>query len=157
MKKLKLWTCPKCNRQFVRQNQSHLCKIFLFENHFVGKAKGKLLYEKLIGRLTKQLGSFKVQSSACCIHLDKYSTFAAVKIFPSKILVECSLGYELTSSRIAKIVQLSANQYLHHININSAAEIDNELMEWLEEAYSNKDEKFLLRLKNSQSMKVETK
>jgi Domain of unknown function (DUF5655) len=141
MKDVKLWTCPKCNRQFQRQNQSHSCMVFPLENHFEGKDRGKALYEILTHKLEQQIGSFKIQSLACCIHFDYIATFAAVKICRTKIQVELSLRYKISAERVKKIVQISANQYLHFIDITNEKDIDKTLITWLAAAYANKAEK----------------
>jgi hypothetical protein len=133
------WECPKCNRRFQRQHQSHSCKIFPLEKHFEGKNGGKGLYEYLKHKLEKAIGIFTIQSLECCIHFDSNSTFAAIKILKDKIRVEFSLGYKVTNKRIVKVVQLSANQYLHYTIVTNNNEIDNELIEWIKKAYNNKE------------------
>ena len=130
-----LWTCPKCGREFERKNQSHSCKNYPLEKHFEGKEKGKMLYDDLKHKLEKAIGSFKIQSLECCIHFDHSTTFATVKIFKNKIQIEFSLGYEIVNKRILKMTHLSANRYLHSTNISTKEEIDNELIEWIQEAY----------------------
>lgn len=134
-----LWTCPNCNRQFQRKNQSHSCKIFPLENHFEGKPAGKALFENLINKLDKNLGIFKIQSLECCIHFDHISTFATAKIFRDKIQIEFSLPLKIIDKRIIKIVQLSRNKYLHFTDIYNSEEIDNELIEWMKQANSEKE------------------
>jgi uncharacterized protein YktA (UPF0223 family) len=132
-----LWTCPACGRKFERKNQSHSCKIYPLEKHFEGKVEGEKLYENLKHKLKKAIGSFKIQSLECCIHFDKKSTFSTVKIFRNKIQVEFSLSNKIINERVLKVVQLSANKYLHFTNITNTNEIDNELIEWIQEAYKN--------------------
>ncbi len=139
----KLWTCPKCNREFERKNQSHSCKSYPVEKYFEGKEKGKILYDDLKHKLEKAIGSFKIQSLECCIHFDNTTTFAAVKIFKNKIQIEFSLGYEIANKRFIKIIHLSANQYLHFTNITNKEEIDNELIKWIQEAYKRNEDRFV--------------
>jgi uncharacterized CHY-type Zn-finger protein len=133
-----LWTCPKCQRQFERQGQSHSCKPFPLEQHFKGKPNGKLLFEKLKQAIEKQLGSFKIESLECCIHFFSTSTFAAVKISKDKILVEFTLNHKIESDRISKFVQLSAHRNLYYIEIQTKKDIDEELIQWIKEAHDKK-------------------
>jgi Domain of unknown function (DUF5655) len=137
---VKLWECPKCGRQFERQGQSHSCKPFDLELHFKGKPEGKLLYEKLKRAVRKEVGSFKVESLECCIHFVSTFTFAAVKIFKDKILVDFALSRKLKSKRFDRFLQLSANRYLYYFDISHADEIDDELLEWIQEAHDKKGE-----------------
>ena len=142
MKNIKLWTCPNCSRQFQRQNQNHSCKIFPLEKHFEGKAGGEILHEYLKHKLEKTIGIFKIQSLECCIHFDNNSTFAAVKIFTNKIQVEFSLKHEIANKRFKKITNLSANQFLHYIDITTDKDVDKELIKWLTEAHANKEKNY---------------
>jgi hypothetical protein len=138
---MKSWICPKCGRQFERNGQSHSCKIFTLEKHFEGKEKGKDLYEKLTRAIKKNIGAFKVDPVECCIHLVTRSTFAAVKVLHNKIRVDFTLPYKVKKRRLLPTVQLSANRYLHYVDINDAAEINEELMEWMKEAYEERNVK----------------
>lgn len=135
---LKLWKCPKCGRQFERHGQSHSCRPFPLEQHFLGKPAGRLLYEKFKEAVKKQVGSFKIESLECCIHFVSTFTFAAVKIFKEKIRVDFSLSRKIKSKRINQYVQMSAHRYLYVIDIMYEDEIDNELMEWIQEANDKK-------------------
>lgn len=138
---IKLWTCPKCGRQFERTGQSHSCRSFPLAQHFKGKHYGTLLYEKFKQTVKKQVGSFKIESLECCIHFTCTFTFAAVKIFKDKIRVDFSLSRKIKNKRINQFVQMSANRCLYIINISNEAEIDEELMGWIQEAHDKKSEK----------------
>ncbi|MBV6440945.1 MAG: hypothetical protein DYG98_16805 [Haliscomenobacteraceae bacterium CHB4] len=133
-----LWTCPNCGRQFERQRQSHSCRPFALEQHFIGKETGRLLYEALREALEKQIGSFKIESLECCIHFVRTSTFAAVKILKDKIRVDFALNRGIESERFHQSVQMSAHRYLYDIDIMKETEIDKELIEWIQEAYNKK-------------------
>jgi hypothetical protein len=137
---IKLWACPKCGRQFERQGQSHSCKAYPLELHFKGKPEGKLLYEKFKRAVRSQLGSFKIESLECCIHFVSTFTFAAVKIFKDKIQVDFALSRKLKSKRFDRFLQMSANRYLYYFDISDADEIDDELLEWIQEARDKKSE-----------------
>lgn len=134
----KLWTCPKCGRQFERKGQTHSCRTFPLEQHFEGKPAGKRLYEKLKEAVKKQLGNFKIESLECCIHFVSTFTFAAVKIFNEKIQVDFSLSRIIKNSRIKQPFKMSAHRYLYYVDIEKEADIDTTLMEWIQEAQDKK-------------------
>ena len=133
-----LWACPKCGREFERKGQSHSCRVFPLERHFEGKPGGKLLYEKFKQAVEKRIGLFKVDSVECCIHFVHSSTFLAVKVFKDKIQVEFGLNHPVESRRVGKFAQISANRYLHYVDVDTEDEIDEELMEWAQEAHDLK-------------------
>ena len=138
---IKLWTCPKCGRQFERKGQSHSCRAFLLAVHFKGKPAGKLLYEKLKQAVTKRIGSFKVESLECCIHFVSTSTFAAIKIYTDKIRVDFTLSRKIRNKRIKGWEQMSAHRYLYVIDVMSEDEMDEELLDWIQEAHAKKRER----------------
>jgi hypothetical protein len=108
------------------------------EQHFNGKNKGKLLYEKLKKEIEKRLGSFKIESLECCIHFVSTSAFAAVKVFKDKIRVDFSLSWKMENERTNLVTQISAHRYLYTIEIMKEDEIDEELTQWIWEAYNKK-------------------
>jgi hypothetical protein len=134
----KMWSCPKCGRQFKRRGQTHSCRQFSIKQHFESKPEGKLLYENFKRAVKKRVGAFKIESLECCIHFVSTFTFAAVKIFKDKIRVDFSLGRKINNKRINQFQQLSANRYLYFIDIGIADEIDEELIEWIQEAQDKK-------------------
>ena len=138
---IKLWTCPKCGRQFERQGQSHSCKSFPLAKHFTNKPRGASLYETFLRSVKMQVGSFKIESLECCIHLVSTFTFAAVKIFKDKIRVDFSLSRKLKNKRITDTVQMSAHRYLYVVDIMNEDEIEEELMMWIREAHDKKNKK----------------
>ncbi|MDP4261364.1 MAG: DUF5655 domain-containing protein [Bacteroidota bacterium] len=140
---MKLWTCPKCGRKFERQGQTHSCRPFLLEQHFEGKPAGKLLYEKLRKAVRKQAGPFKTESLECCIHFVSTCTFAAVKIFRNKIRVDFSLSRKIKSKRFSQAIKMSAHRYFYYIDIYNEDEIDEELVQWIQEAHDKKKEELI--------------
>lgn len=140
----KLWTCPKCGRQFERQGQSHSCKPYAIEQHFEGRPDEKKLYEQLKRAIKKHVGTFKVESLECCIHLVSTFTFAAIKIMKGRIRVDFALSRKIKDKRIVQEVKMSANRWLYLIDINKEDEIDEELLKWIKEAHDKKSEKEIL-------------
>jgi hypothetical protein len=132
------WTCPNCGRQFQRRGQSHSCKLFNLKQHFEGKPQGKHLYQHLKKEIHEQIGPFKVESLHCCIHFVSIYTFAAVKIFKEKIQLEFGLTHKIKSSRITKVQKISTTTYLHFSSISTPQEIDEELLNWIKDAYYKK-------------------
>ena len=130
-----LWECPKCGRQFEKRNQSHSCKQYPLEQHFIGKINGELLYKKLKLMLENTMDSFKIESLACCIHFVSTFTFAAVKVFKDKISIDFSLNHKVINKRIKQITPMSKNRFLHCIDVFTETEINAELVGWIREAH----------------------
>ncbi|OCX53732.1 hypothetical protein BEL04_05425 [Mucilaginibacter sp. PPCGB 2223] len=54
------------------------------------------------------------------------------------INLEVHLNYQLTNPRVQKVEQASASRFHHTIKLTSPADVDDELMQWLREAYDLK-------------------
>ncbi len=133
--KINSWTCPQCGRMFKRMGQSHSCKTFPLEQHFIGKEKFRKLFDKLGKAITTRIGPFKIDSIECCIHLVHKSTFVAVKVMKNNLRIDFSLDYKPSNPRIGKTVKMSENRYLHYVDITMEDDINTDLLQWLKDAY----------------------
>lgn len=60
----------------------------------------------------------------------------SVKGWPKEyLLVSFGLSYRKESSRIAQSVEAYPNRWTHHVLVERAEDIDEELMGWIDEAY----------------------
>ncbi len=96
-----------------------------------------VMYEKLIKELQK-FGALKIEPKKTSIHLGNRFGFAGVYTRKDYINLEVHLNLKLTSERVAKVEQASANRFHHTIRLNSAKDIDKELLVWLKKAYELK-------------------
>ena len=94
-------------------------------------------YEKLIKELQK-FGALKIQPKKSSIHLGNRFGFAGVYTRKTYINLEVHLNYKLTSKRVSKVEQASANRFHHTIKLSSLKDVDKELLNWLKEAYELK-------------------
>lgn len=107
-------------------------------DHLDGKDPivGKI-YEQLIKQLQK-FGQLKIEPKKTSIHLGNRFGFAGVYTRQNYINLEVHLNYKLTSKRVTKVEQASANRFHHTIKLLSAKDVDKELLTWLREAYDLK-------------------
>lgn len=131
-----MWTCPKCKREFKNRNQDHSCGTFSIEKVFEKYPDVFPLFNTLRSKV-ENLGKVKIYPVKNAVIFNVHSTFLAVK--PRKNY----LALEFTSENIdhefpiEKSVQISKSKFAHFIKIDSADNIDNQLIKWLEEAYKN--------------------
>jgi len=95
------------------------------------------IYEKLISDL-HQFGPIKIEPKKTSIHLGNRFGFAGVYTQKKAINLEVHLDRQLISPRVAKVEQASANRFHHTIKLTSPADVDEELLQWLREAYDLK-------------------
>jgi len=77
----------------------------------------KDIYEKLITELQK-FGEIKIEPKKTSIHLGNRFGFAGVYTRKDYINLEIHLNHKLTSKRVAKVEQASANRFHHTIKLN---------------------------------------
>jgi predicted nucleic-acid-binding Zn-ribbon protein len=131
----KLWKCPKCHREFAKNNQSHSCTIYTLDKHFERKDYAKKLFDFLVGQINKNIGPIKIESLPCCIHLVSSYTFGGVWALKDRIRIDFRLAREIETRKKHKVIKISKNRYLYYFDLKNQKEIDNELIVWLKEAY----------------------
>jgi hypothetical protein len=92
------------------------------------------IYERLIAELQK-FGPLKIEPKKTSIHLGNRFGFAGVYTRKDYVNLEIHLSHKLTSKRVSKVEQASANRYHHTIKLTKPDEIDGELLGWLKDAY----------------------
>jgi len=95
------------------------------------------IYNRLIEQLRK-FGPLKIEPKKTSIHLGNRFGFAGVHTRKDYINLEVHLNHRLTSKRVSKVEQASANRFHHTIKVTTDKEIDKELLTWLKEAYELK-------------------
>jgi hypothetical protein len=105
------------------------------EGHFVGKdANLKAAYDKLITAV-KIFGTVTEAPKQTSIHLEKNSGFAGVHPRKNSFNLEFRTSAPIEHPRITRELKLSAKRYEHTVKIESEADVDEQLISWLEEAY----------------------
>jgi hypothetical protein len=95
------------------------------------------IYNRLISQLQK-FGHLKIEPKKTSIHLGNRFGFAGVYTRQAYINLEVHLNYRLTSKRVTKVEQASANRFHHTIKLTTEKDVDKELLNWLKEAYDLK-------------------
>jgi len=133
-----MWTCPHCGRIFAKAKQSHTCQKIPLEQHFQDKPLAQELFEYLVARLNKDVGSSTVVSIPCCIHLFGQYDFLAALPKKDRLEVRFALNRVLKSARLKQSVPLSQTSYKNCLDIWSLNQIDPELIGWIKESYNLK-------------------
>jgi len=130
------WTCPDCSRQFGRTKQGHECAPAMsLEDYFsTGPPFERPVFDAVMTGLG-DFGDIHVEPVSVGIFLKRSRTFAELRPMTKWVAVSFSLERTLTSRRIARKVIDSGRRRYHVVNVRSADEVDEELLEWLVEAY----------------------
>lgn len=136
-----MWQCPKCHREFQKNNQSHSCVVYPLEKHMAGKEKARKLFDYFIAKIKKEVGPLKIESLPCCIHLVSNFTFGAVWALRDKIRIDFRVDKKLTPEELKKLptlhseLQMSTHRFLYHFDISDTKEITKELLDLVKDSY----------------------
>jgi len=130
-----MWICPECGRKFARNKQSHSCIEYNPEDLFIGKdQRVRDLYNALIIRLNG-FGEIEVHSGKWNLTIRRLSTFLTVIIEKTHLTLVFISEEPIEEFPVYQNYHHTANRFSNSIKIESADEIDNQLMGWLRQAW----------------------
>lgn len=128
------WTCPQCRRRFARKSQWHSCEAKLGE-HFRGRdPELRGLFDELVRRLRK-LGPVKVDPVKTTINLSAHHPFGAVTVRGNFLRLGFLSEERINDHRIVHIERLGPRKFGHSVVLESVADLDDVVMNWLAAAY----------------------
>ncbi|MGQ0434767.1 MAG: DUF5655 domain-containing protein [Microthrixaceae bacterium] len=135
------WTCPDCGRQFGRTKQGHECAPAMsIEAYFsTGPPFEQPIFDAVMAGLV-DVGEIHVEPVSVGIFLKRSHTFAELRPMTKWVAVSFSLERTVQSRRIARKVIETGRRRYHVVNVRTADEVDDELVEWLAEAYLSSPE-----------------
>ena len=83
----------------------------------------------------RKLGPFQQEAKKTSIHLVRRSAFAGITTRRTALILTLKSHTDLTSKRIAKREQASANRWHLEVRLETPDEVDRELVTWLKNAY----------------------
>jgi hypothetical protein len=86
-------------------------------------------------RAARALGSVREETKKTSIHLVRSSAFAGVATRSTGLILTLKAATKVTSSRIRRAEQTSANRWHLEIPLATPADVDAELLAWLKQAY----------------------
>ncbi|MDX6500733.1 MAG: hypothetical protein QOG23_3993 [Blastocatellia bacterium] len=109
---------------------------FTLNSHFQSKdVTVRQIYYALL-KSAKKFGPVREEPKKTSIHLMNQTAFAGVATRKSALVLTIKSDRKLSSPRIHKSEQTSANRFHHEVKLTSPAEVDAELVQWLKDAYA---------------------
>jgi Domain of unknown function (DUF5655) len=109
---------------------------FDVRSHFQDKDKVvREIYDRLLSKV-EQCGPVIEEPKKTSIHLVNRTAFAGVATRKTAINLTIKGDRRLSSSRIGKTEQVSANRFHYEVKLTSPREVDAELVGWLKAAYA---------------------
>lgn len=130
-----LWTCPRCGHEFVNRNQYHSCKRVRLEDVFAGRTSNvRELFDRFRA-LIESIGPVKLVPYAGRVGFMVRVRFAGAAPRSKWLDVGFWLPRRLESPRFRRVETLLPNAHIHWLRVTDAADLDDELSDWLREAY----------------------
>lgn len=141
-----LWTCPKCNRQFINSNMPHSCGQYSVSKFLAGKSRNAISLYQGFSALVSGCGPVQIAPARTRIGFQVRMIFAAVnKLTDRGLEAHVVLTRRLQNSRFTRIETMSPKCYVHHFRVESLSELDDQVKGWLQEAYQVGTQEHLLR------------
>lgn len=131
------WTCPNCDRDFGRVNQGHMCSPGMSLDEYFAAAKPweRPIYDVVAGHITG-LGDVIIDPIAMGIMFKNGPMLCELRAKTKWTALGFSLRRKLETGRLSrKIVDYNNGKFFHVINVNDPAQIDDEVLGWLTEAF----------------------
>jgi hypothetical protein len=132
------WVCPRCDREFGRVHQSHVCVPGgTVEESFRGRpAAQREIYEALMAHL-RELGPVHADAVKVGVFLKRDRKLAEVRPMARSLSLALVLPGRLDHPRVDRSLPISGDRVVHFIRLRRVEEVDDELRAWLTEAYAN--------------------
>ncbi len=135
------WTCRDCGRQFGRANQGHECApAMTLDAYFsTGPQRERPIFDAVWSHLsTLQSDSgvdVYVEPVSVGIFFKGHGRFAELRPMTRWVALTFNLRRKLNSERLSRKVLTHGRRHYHVINVTSPAQVDDEVREWLTEAF----------------------
>lgn len=132
-----VWTCTDCGRDFGSVGQRHDCRPGLTIDEYAAGALPcfRPIHDLVAGRLATLDGDLIVDPIDKMVLFKHGGTFATLQSMTRWVALGFSLRRKLTSPRLARKVQEYGAKFHHVVNLTDPAEVDDELLDWVEEAF----------------------
>ena len=134
-----MWECPECRRRFGRANQGHDCAPALsLEEYFeTGPSFERGIFDAVHAHMTALDPDIWFEPVSVGIFFKRRTSFLQLRTMTKWIAVGFSLDRKLESGRLSRKVQEHGRRYHHVVNVRTADEIDDELLDWLTESWES--------------------
>ena len=138
MKSSKLWTCPDCGRVFRQRNQWHSCGSYSVQSHLeAADPQVRELYQQF-EVLVKGCGEVIIEATKTSIAFKSPGLFAVIHLQKNGLKVGFWLPRRIDHPRFTRIEMITPQEYVYDVKISSKEELDQQLQNWLCEAYATR-------------------
>jgi hypothetical protein len=131
------WTCPRCDREFGRMNQSHTCLPGnSVEATFRNRPEQRAIYDAIAQHL-KALGPFHADAVQVGVFVKSDRKLAELRPKSKWLELTLYLDHAIDDPRVARSMRYTAARVINWIKLRTPEEVDDQLCEWIDEAYDH--------------------
>ncbi|BAU52418.1 DUF5655 domain-containing protein [Mucilaginibacter gotjawali] len=128
------WVCPNCDRELLKENQTHYCARVSVDSLFKGKSEELVLvFDKLLAEVTDWKDVI-VSTTPHCIVFVHRKTFLVIR--PMQKVLDIKF-YSLTAQNSHPIINstLYAGKYANNIRIKTTDELTPQVFKLIYQSY----------------------
>ena len=131
-----MWACPDCGRTFANRNQTHTCApLGGLDRHFAHASPAvRAAFDRVVVA-ARRLGPVEVLPEKTRIALHVRMSFAAFMPRRHWLNGHLVLARRIDSPRFLRVETYSPRNVVHTFRLTSPADVDDEFVAWLAEAY----------------------
>lgn len=135
------WTCPKCKRAFGTKGTGHMCRpgLTLDEHFATARPEAKPIFDRVHGHLETLDGDLIVDPLEKKILFKNGPTIAVLDSMTKWVALGFPLRRKVASSRFSRKITSFQGKFHHVLNLTDPEQIDDEVLEWLTEAFYKGD------------------
>ena len=142
----RLWTCEQCGRVFANRNQTHTCaRLGSLEAHFARKPpRIREIFDAFLAG-AESIGAVRILAEKSRIAFQARMSFAQLSPRRGWVDGHLVLARRREHPRFRKVESFSPRNHVHHFRLSSPAEVDDELLGFLREAYDVGEQRHMRR------------
>ena len=130
------WTCPSCEREFGRTNQSHVCVPAgtVDETFAPHRPEWRQIFDAIAAQVN-DLGPVHLDAVKVGVFLKADRTLAEVRPRARAVDLLLVLPHPIEHDRIRRTMRASAGMVVSVVALTRPEEVDDDVRAWLTEAY----------------------
>lgn len=130
-----MWTCPKCERKFKIDNQSHYCTDTTIDDLFEGKPDNLLLAFDRLLIAVMEWEPMSVGTSVNTVIFTNAKAWLIVRPMSKELDLKFYYDQALQSP-VLKKVSPWGKKFAHHIRVKNEEEVNEEVIRLLKKGYT---------------------
>lgn len=132
------WTCPACGRTFARSGQGHLCvPVNQLGDYLAALPPGHRAVAETVLSLFSGLDDVIVEAADVGLFFKRSRKFAQLRPRREWLVLIFLLRRKLHDPRVRSTVRATRSATAHHVRLETAEDIDDDIRGWLIEAYES--------------------